>query len=179
MRKINKIIIHCSATRPDWMAGQSAEAKRDEITRWHVEERGWSDNGYHAVIDRDGTVIEGRPVERSGAHVLGHNRDSLSAVLIGGHGSSAKDDFSDHFTPEQSDALADLCHFWCDEFPEIQAIDGHNQYAAKACPGFIVEAWKQQVDLRLLASEIEPDQPGTIAEFRQKRRPLRKRRRAA
>ena len=55
-RTINEIFVHCSATRRDWMSDQSAEAKRDEIDRWH-RQRGWKGFGYHYLIDRDGTVV--------------------------------------------------------------------------------------------------------------------------
>ena len=78
MRKIRKIIIHCSATKE----GQDIDAK--EIKKWHVEGNGWSDIGYHYVIKLDGTVEEGRPIERSGAHTLNHNHDSIGVCYIGG-----------------------------------------------------------------------------------------------
>ncbi len=68
MREINEIIIHCTATNPNWYADRSVEDVVAEIRRWHVEERNWSDIGYHAIIHRDGSVGYGRPVERSGAH---------------------------------------------------------------------------------------------------------------
>ena len=40
MREINKIIVHCSATRE----GENIDVA--EIRKWHVEGRGWSDIGY-------------------------------------------------------------------------------------------------------------------------------------
>ena len=55
-----EIILHCADTRPDWMAGQSLADKVAEIRRWHVQQRGWRDIGYHWVIDRDGAVAPGR-----------------------------------------------------------------------------------------------------------------------
>ncbi len=50
-RKINKIIVHCSATQ------EGRHIDVDEIRRWHVEGRGWSDIGYHYVVYLDGTDI--------------------------------------------------------------------------------------------------------------------------
>ncbi|EPX78509.1 hypothetical protein Salmuc_03620 [Salipiger mucosus DSM 16094] len=71
MRDISKIIVHASATQADWMDGYPTGTKMAEIRRWHVEDRGWSDIGYHFLIDRDGTVARGRPLERIGAHFPG------------------------------------------------------------------------------------------------------------
>jgi len=57
MRPLNEIIIHATATRADWRVGQATSDKVAEVRRWHVDERGWRDIGYHYLIDRDGTVV--------------------------------------------------------------------------------------------------------------------------
>jgi hypothetical protein len=46
-------------TRPEWMAGRPTSEKFAEIRRWHVEQRGWRDIGYHWVVDRDGATAPG------------------------------------------------------------------------------------------------------------------------
>lgn len=138
MRKVNEIIIHCSATRPNWMKGKSAEEKVAEIRRWHVRDRGWSDIGYHYVIDRDGTVVKGRPVERAGAHTKGHNKNSIGVCLIGGHGSAKTDQFLDNFTGVQKLELVVLLKKLRSAH-QILKVSGHNEYANKACPGFDVQ----------------------------------------
>ena len=56
MRPLNEIIIHATATPANWRDGQKTSTKVAEVRRWHVEDRGWSDIGYHYLIDRDGTV---------------------------------------------------------------------------------------------------------------------------
>lgn len=137
MRTINEIIIHCADTPRSWMDGRSTAEKVAEIRRWHVEERGWSDIGYAYVIDVDGTVAEGRPVEKVGAHVAGHNANSIGICLIGGKGGTATDKFSDHFTPAQEKALIDVVADLKRRFGDLK-VTGHNQYAAKACPCFHV-----------------------------------------
>ena len=141
MRKVNEVIVHCAATRPEWMAGKSTAAKVVEIRRWHVKDRGWSDIGYHWVIDRDGTVAAGRPMAVDGAHVAGRNKGTVGVCLIGGHGSDPTDKFSDHFTPEQDAALRELIERLQREHPSIKKVSGHNEYSAKACPGFRVPDW--------------------------------------
>ena len=143
MRPINEIIIHCTATRPNWWEGKSAQEKVDEVRRWHLD-RNWSDVGYHYLIDRNGQIVEGRPVERAGAHVKGHNANSIGISLFGGHGSSASDSFDDHFTKDQEQSLKRLIADLRDRFPDINKVTGHNQYSVKACPGFSVPDWLAQ-----------------------------------
>lgn len=140
MRPISEIIVHCTATQPAWMQGQPTKAKVAEIRKWHVEERGWKDIGYHYLIDRDGTVAEGRPLDQVGAHTQGHNTGSIGISLIGGFGSSADDKFADHFTSQQEFALRKLIGELKYRF-SITKISGHNEYANKACPGFRVKQW--------------------------------------
>ena len=142
MRKITEIIVHCAATRPEWMEGQSVNAKRDEIRRWHVDGNGWNDIGYHYLIDRDGQVARGRALETQGAHTSGHNANSIGICLVGGHGSSVNDAFSDNFTDAQDQALRVLINELQVRIPGIKKVSGHNDYtAAKACPGFKVSRW--------------------------------------
>jgi hypothetical protein len=141
MRPISEIIVHTSATRRGWMDNSTAEEKRDEIRRWHVNDRKWSDIGYHHIIDRDGTLAEGRPLSRTGAHVRGHNTGTIGVCLIGGHGGNENDVFEDHYTQAQEDALRMYIANMKRQFPSIKKVTGHNQYAAKACPCFDVPRW--------------------------------------
>lgn len=147
MRKINKIFIHCSATKPDQNVG--AETIRD----WHVNGRGWRDIGYHFVIRRNGTVETGRDLdhdgdifEETGAHVRGHNAGSLGICLEGGFGSREDDPFLVHFNSSQRTALAAILVVLKGAFPAA-TIHGHNEFAAKACPGFQVQPWLKEVGL--------------------------------
>ena len=137
------------------------EVAADVITRWH-RQRGWKGIGYHYLIDRDGTVAEGRPIEKVGAHVKGHNTGSVGVCLIGGrwpHGpwGLATDDFADHFTPEQDAALRSLITDLCERYPAIQHIKGHNDYTdQKGCPCFKVSEW-------LTGGRTQPPRPNTVA----------------
>lgn len=139
MRQVDEIIVHCSATRPEWMAGQSLAAKAHEIRVWHLA-NGWSDIGYHWMIDRDGSVLPGRPEGVAGAHVKNRNARTIGVCLIGGFGSSANDCFSEHFTPAQDAALRALIA-QIEDRHAVKKVSGHNDYAGKACPGFRVARW--------------------------------------
>lgn len=141
-KPVTTIWVHCSATRNDWLATAPLSEKVKEIRRWH-RAKGWGDIGYHWVIDRDGTVAKGRDEELPGAHTAGFNTGSVGICLIGGHGSSENDHFRDHYTIEQEMALRQLI----DEIKkraEITAVRGHNEVAAKACPGFNVKRWLEK-----------------------------------
>ena len=141
MRKISQIVIHCAATRPEWMDGQSAQAKVDEIDKWH-RDRGFRKIGYHYFIDRDGVVVRGRDIQEEGAHTLGQNKDSIGICLAGGHGSAMNDPFSKNYTDAQDQALRVLINELQVRIPGIKKISGHNDYTkAKACPGFQVSRW--------------------------------------
>lgn len=139
-KPVETIFIHCSATRPDWLLGRPLSEKVAEIRRWHVQQRKWSDIGYHYVIDRNGQIAQGRAEHVPGAHVEGHNSGSIGVCLIGGHGSSANDAFEDHFTTAQEVALRNLIEEISERMP-IKRVRGHNEVANKACPGFSVARW--------------------------------------
>lgn len=146
MRMINEIFVHCTATRPEWWADRRPSEKVDEVRRWHTRDRGWTDIGYHYLIDRDGTVVEGRPIEKAGAHVKGHNAHSVGISLFGGHGGDQDDSFEEHFTPEQDRALRKLLAQLQMEYPSIKSIRGHNAVSAKMCPCFQVQPWLKGVE---------------------------------
>ena len=131
MRKIDTIILHCSATR------EGQDFSVDTIRKWHLK-RGWSDIGYHYVIKLDGTVEEGRPLERSGAHTLNHNHDSIGVCYIGGYEKKKKKGKwvnKDTRTKEQKDAMQDLLLCLKKDYP-LAIIYNHNQFSSKSCPNF-------------------------------------------
>jgi N-acetyl-anhydromuramyl-L-alanine amidase AmpD len=134
-RPITQLVVHCAATRPNLDVGV------DEIRSWH-RQQGWSDIGYHWVVRRDGSVEAGRREELIGAHVSGHNRDTLGICLVGGldeHGDPAPT-----FTPEQFASLRTLANELLAKYDlSDDAILGHRDFpnVAKACPSFDVRHW--------------------------------------
>ena len=132
MRKIEKIIIHCSATP------EGKDYTVAQIRDWHVRGNGWSDIGYHFVIDRYGVVHKGRPVEKIGAHTKGQNARSIGICLIGGMDAENKRP-KDTRTPAQRVALVNLVKELKATYGENVTVHGHNEFAAKACPSFNVQ----------------------------------------
>lgn len=99
------------------------------------EKRGFDGIGYHKIVQPNGTVESGRPLEEKGAHVAGHNKGNIGVCLVG----------TDRFTLQQLWALRtcldDLCrlqgvkkwHIW-----------GHYQYDSaiaqgKTCPNMTIQ----------------------------------------
>jgi N-acetylmuramoyl-L-alanine amidase len=117
------------------MMGRPMAEKVAEIRLWHVQQRGWRDNGYHWVIDRDGAVAPGRLETEIGAHAEGHNRGTIGICLLGGYSAEANDEFEKNFTPAQAAAARRLIREIKGR-AAIQRVSGHNDHAAKACPGF-------------------------------------------
>lgn len=138
MRLIEEIIFHASDTDSSWAyADRPLVEQVEEIRRWHVEERNFSDIGYHFAIGRNGQLMKGRPEDMVGAHCYGHNLSSLGVVLIGGRGSKRDDLFAQHFTEMQRDRAVSLALSLRERHTSICKVKGHNDYSdAKACPGF-------------------------------------------
>lgn len=141
MRRINEINVHCAATRPGWMADRSGRERVAEIERWHVQQNGWRAIGYHYLIDRDGQIYNGRPVEQTGAFEPRVNATAIGICLLGGFGAAANDPFEKHYTPAQDDALRGLIEQLHERHPGIVKVTGHNDYSSKGCPGFNVGRW--------------------------------------
>ena len=138
MRDIKDIVIHCSAT-PDG----DDRFDRAAIDRMH-KERGWSMIGYHFVIEIDGKIVDGRPLERIGAHVQGSNAKSIGICMIG----------TKMYTLAQWVALGGLVGRLHADYPGAR-IQGHRDFSpdldgdgiiernewVKDCPNFDVIPW--------------------------------------
>lgn len=122
---IRYLVVHCSATPDDEPIGAR------EIHAMHLG-FGWHGCGYHRVIKRDGSIEQGRPDYWIGAHVYGHNEESLGVCLIG----------CDSFTDAQFDSLERVLTEWRERYPGA-SVCGHCDFATteKTCPNFDVAAW--------------------------------------
>lgn len=130
MRTINKIIVHCSATKE----GKAFNVA--DITRWH-KDRGFATIGYHYVVLLDGTIQQGRAEMVMGAHCKGHNANSIGICYIGGLDANGKS--KDTRTPEQKKSLLELLKRLKKDYPNA-TIHGHREFANKDCPCFDAKA---------------------------------------
>ena len=129
-RRIDLIVVHCSATRCD--SPTSLEA----ITEWH-QARGFATIGYHYYITRDGEVHRGRPLHQVGAHAAGYNRHSIGICYEGGllpDGTPA-----DTRTEAQKDSLQRLLDRLKKDYPDAH-VKGHRDLpgVCKECPCYDV-----------------------------------------
>ena len=127
-RKINLIVIHCSATRCD------RSFPLEAVIACH-RARGFATVGYHYYVTRDGTVHAGRPLYQEGAHATGYNRHSIGVCYEGGL--NAQGVPADTRTAAQKDTLLKLLNRLKKDYPHA-FIMGHRDLfeVIKACPCF-------------------------------------------
>lgn len=137
MRPITHLILHCSATP------KGRDISAADIDRWH-RLRGFDGIGYHYVIRLDGTVEQGRALNRAGAHCKGHNADSIGICYVGGLDADGKSP-CDTRTEAQRVAMLALVRTLLSTYHlPLSAVHGHNEYAPKACPCFDVRQWLRE-----------------------------------
>lgn len=132
MRRIEKIIIHCSATPPHMDIGVS------EIDAWH-KQRGFKGCGYHYVIRKNGEIQRGREDAEIGAHVKGYNAKSIGICLVGGLDKNNK--AKDTRTKEQTESLKALVFRLLSTYEGAEVLGHRDLNKNKECPCFDVKEW--------------------------------------
>jgi N-acetylmuramoyl-L-alanine amidase len=129
MRKIDKIIVHCSGTP------ELKDFDVKDIRDWHVNGNNWSDVGYHWVIKLDGEIQQGRLEKTIGAHCFRNNRSSIGICYIGGM-DKGMDNWIDTRTDMQKDSLHKLIKDLKERYP-LAKVYGHKDFTnKKLCPSF-------------------------------------------
>jgi hypothetical protein len=147
-------VVHHTAGRNGYSRAEAAAIVKG-IQLYHVKSNGWNDIGYNFLVDRFGTVYEGRfgGTERNvvGAHAQGFNTGSVGIAVLGTYTGSV---------PSQAaqDAVADLIAWRLDlahvdpagllnfisggsnRFPSgvpvlLRAVSGHRDTGFTSCPG--------------------------------------------
>ncbi|MEU6500773.1 peptidoglycan recognition protein [Streptomyces californicus] len=84
--QVKAVFVHHTAQTNAYSCADSAAIVRGLHT-YHVKSNGWKDLGYNFIVDKCGTVFEGRKggVDRPvmGAHTYGFNRDTAGIAVIG------------------------------------------------------------------------------------------------
>ena len=139
MRDIDGIVIHYLATPPGWCRQfETTDEVAAEVRRWHVEERGFRDIGYHDVVGLDGSVAKGRPIEEAGAHARGHNARTIGIAYVGGLDEDGN--AADTRTQAQKDAIFALIQGYRSRFGDLW-VKGHRDLGNTECPAHDARAW--------------------------------------
>ncbi|BCS53302.1 peptidoglycan recognition family protein [Geobacter sp. SVR] len=126
LTKPKGIIIHHSLTK------DGTVSDFEGIKRYHMEEKGWDDIGYHFLIENmNGTIniCTGRPINKTGAHTVGHN-DCIGVCVVGNFDLAPPDE-------AHMNTLVQLTLALLGQFPYLTPDDihRHSEYAPKSCPG--------------------------------------------
>ena len=150
MRKINFIVLHCTAG-PQTQTLASIQA--------HWRRLGWRNPGYHRLIAADGTVHELVPYSGTANGVAGHNSNSIHIAYIGGVDANGRP--IDNRTPQQLAAMERLVREAHALFPKA-VVQGHRDFSPdknrngtiephewiKACPSFSVKEWLKSINFK-------------------------------
>jgi len=131
-------VVHHTAGANGYSPAEAAAIVRG-IELYHVKGNGWNDIGYNFLVDKYGTVYEGRAggVEQNvvGAHTEGFNTGSVGVAVLGEYGHELP-------TKAAEDALArllawrlDVAHL--DPLSTLSAISGGNQRFPAGLPVFL------------------------------------------
>ena len=147
-------VVHHTAGSNRYSRAEAPAVMR-AIYRYHTQSRGWSDIGYNFLIDRYGTIYEGRygGIDRPviGAHAGGFNTGSFGASLIGTF-DSARPPAAMRAALEQllawkydihhTDVLGQTSYtsYGSSRYPSgrkvtLNRLSGHRDVSTTACPG--------------------------------------------
>lgn len=160
MGRIHRATVHHSAVLARSGSQRAAAAAVRAIQRTHMQGNGWSDIGYHFLIDRAGRVWTGRPIEWQGAHAgdAARNRGNVGVCLLGNFVAQG-----DGQTPsaEQIVALENLLtQFARDYGIAADDIYTHRELRSTSCPGErlqqLVNSIRRRFDQARLAAPRAP-----------------------
>ncbi len=129
---VNRMAIHHTAVPAD--DGGDAAMRMRNMQRYHMNNLGWCDIGYHFVVSQAGQIYQARSrSNRPAAHVGGHNTGNVGISFIANFG---------HQTPTntQLDAGARIIR-WVHDTHGVplnrQSILGHREHSGQStsCPG--------------------------------------------
>lgn len=122
-RAVSRVFIHCSAS------DNPAHDNAATMDAWHrARKPPFKEIGYHCFIRKDGSLEDGRSLEKAPAAQEGHNAGTIAICL---HGLD-----EDKFTAAQFDTLRKLCGDINAAYGGRVTFHGHREVANKTCPVF-------------------------------------------
>jgi N-acetylmuramoyl-L-alanine amidase len=144
MRRIDNIVIHCTAT--------AHGTRIESIQRYWRNALGWRSPGYHYIIEASGQITQLSTLDRPTNGVQGHNAHSIHISYIGGIDRNGKP--MDNRTPEQIESMITLLRRLHAMYPQARIL-GHRDFPGvkKACPSFDVRSWLSGISLQINQEE--------------------------
>ena len=118
------------------------------IQNFHQDVRGWSDIGYHFILDQEGRVYQGRPFLDNrrnlstpprlaqGAHVGGFNRGNIGVAMLGCYHPPEGPSCVDVLAPATKDSLITMFSYLKENYGvDTSNLFGHRDQGATSCPG--------------------------------------------
>ena len=147
-------VVHHTAGVNSYTKTEAAAIVR-AIQRYHVQANGWNDIGYNFLVDRFGTVYEGRyggvDANVVGAHAVGFNTGSVGVALLGTYGATAPSASAERALSSLLSWRLDLAHvdpaslltvasggspkFAAGVPVTLRAVSGHRDVGLTECPG--------------------------------------------
>jgi hypothetical protein len=182
---VKAAFVHHTVTANHYTREEAPDAVR-AICLYHRNHQGWNDIGYNFLVDKYGTLYEGRAggIDQAviGAQAQGYNAQTTGIASIGDHTSVEQ-------TPEALNAIARLIRWKLplhgaptsgyttlvsaggssNRYPagarvRAQRVLGHRDTGATACPGDAL--YDQLPQLRSLVGSVAPLGQGTRVEAR-------------
>ncbi|TXR52429.1 hypothetical protein FMM08_19740 [Quadrisphaera setariae] len=179
---IKAAVIHHTAGSNDYTSPAEAQGEVRSVYAYHTRSLGWDDIGYHFLVDRFGTIYEGRAggVDRPvrGAHAGGFNTDTFGVSVLGNYETAAA-------TPAIVDSVARVTawklglhgvdpnattqlvsegggtsRYGAGTVVDVATIIGHRDVGATACPGEHLYAQMDQIRSTVssyLDADVDPE----------------------
>jgi len=152
--RIRFVVVHHTAGRNAYTQAEAAAIVKG-IQLYHVRGNGWNDIGYNYLVDRFGTVYEGRygGIDKAvvGAHARGFNTGSAGIALLGTYSGQAPTKAAQSALTSLIAWRLDLAHVdpmsmqnvisggserWPAKVPVLlRAVSGHRDTGFTECPG--------------------------------------------
>jgi len=163
----DKMTLHHAA---GWAAKTLDEGKAavKSIQEFHQDGRGWSDIGYHFLVDMAGNIYQGRPETVLGAHVGGANTGNIGVCILGCyHPPETSIPCNDEMSYDSEKSLIQLYAWISDTYGvEPKVLKGHRDYFGNtSCPGNNVWAMLPQLRSEIALFILYGFQPTRYALF--------------
>jgi hypothetical protein len=152
--EVRYAVVHHTAGSNAYTRAEAPAVVR-AIMRYHVQSNGWNDIGYNLLVDRFGTVYEGRfggvDANVVGAHAVGFNTGSVGVALIGTYAGTAVPTAAERALARLLAWRLDLAHVDTLARPVVtsggspkyaaglpvtlRAVSGHRDVGLTECPG--------------------------------------------